>query len=161
MSRHRILFVLGEGGHSAELLRLVPELEAAADLVFIASEADQMADTWVPDAAQIVRVRRPRGKDTGALAAGRDTLVSFAQAAWAVRRLRPSVVITSGPAIGFVVSLAGWLSGARVIFVETISRVTGLSLTGRLMRPIADRYFVQWPGAQAAAKGSVYAGRLM
>ncbi|MDG2112639.1 MAG: hypothetical protein P8N02_08520, partial [Actinomycetota bacterium] len=44
---------------------------------------------------------------------------------------------------------------------ETISRVTGLSLTGRLMRPIADRYFVQWPGAQADAKGSIYAGRLM
>jgi beta-1,4-N-acetylglucosaminyltransferase len=161
VTRHKILFVLGEGGHSAELLRLVPELGASADLVFIASEADQMADTWVPDGAEMIRVRRPRGKDTGVIAAARDTLVSFGQAACAVRRLRPSVVITSGPAIGFVVSVAGWLSGARVIFVETISRVTGLSLTGRLMRPIADRYFVQWPGAQADAKGSIYAGRLM
>ena len=69
VSRHRILFVLGEGGHSAELLHLVPELEGAAELVFIATTADQMADIWVPEGAKVVRVRRPRGKDTGTVAA--------------------------------------------------------------------------------------------
>ncbi len=161
MTRHRILFVLGEGGHSAELLRLVDELGAVGDLVFIATTADRMADEWVPDDAELIRVRRPRGKDTRPVAAVRDTVVSFAQAAWAVRRVRPTAVITSGPAIGLVVSAAGWLMGARIIFIETISRVTGLSLTGRLMRPVADQYFVQWPEAQADAAGSAYAGRLM
>ena len=161
MSDHRILFVLGEGGHSAELLKLVPELDGVGEAVFLATNADTMVDDWVPAGATVAKVRRPRGKDTGHLAAARDTLISLAQAAWAVRRLRPTVVVTSGPAIGFVVSVAGWMSGARIIFVETISRVTGLSLTGRLMRPIADRYFVQWPGAQEDAPGSVYAGRLM
>jgi len=161
VTRHRILFVLGEGGHSAELLRLVDDLAEVGELVFIATTADRMADEWVPDGAEVVKVRRPRGKDTGTLAAIRDTVTSFGQAAWAVRRVKPTAVITSGPAIGLVVAVAGWIVGARVVFVETISRVTGLSLTGRLMRPVADRYFVQWPGAQADVKGSIYAGRLM
>ena len=161
MSDHRILFVLGEGGHSAELLRLVPDLADAGTALFLATDADRMADRWVPAGAEVVRVRRPRAKDSSTLGAARDTLVAFAQAAWAVRRLKPTVVVTSGPAIGFVVSVVGWISGARIVFVETISRVTGLSLTGRLMRPFADRYFVQWPGAAADAPGSRYAGRLM
>lgn len=161
MNDHHILFVLGEGGHSAELLRLVPDLQQMGRLSFIATEADQMADQWVPDGSQLVKIRRPRSKDSSAPAAAWATLVAMTQAARAVRRARPTVVITSGPAIGFVVSLVAWLGGARIIFVETISRVTELSLTGRLMKPLSDRYFVQWPKLTEQVSGSVYAGRLM
>ena len=160
-SAPRVLFVLGEGGDSAELLRLVPELEAGCELVFVASASDQMADRWVPEGARLLRIRRPRSKDASTLRAAVDTSIASLQAALAVWRVQPLAVISSGPAIGVVVAGAAWVIGARVVFVETISRVTSLSLTGRLMRRLADRYFVQWPALVEQVPGAEYRGRLL
>jgi beta-1,4-N-acetylglucosaminyltransferase len=57
-------------------------------------------------------------------------------------------------------SLVAKLVGASVIYVESLSRVRRLSLTGRLMRPLADLYFVQWEELRPAAPRAVFAGRL-
>ena len=76
-------------------------------------------------------------------------------------RVRPGAVLTTGPAIGVPVALATRLLGGEVVFVETISRVTAPSGTGRIMRRVADLHVVQWPQLAAAEPGSVYAGRLL
>lgn len=34
----------------------------------------------------------------------------------------------------------------RVVFVESLCRVQSLSLTGRILYYLADRFVVQWPG---------------
>jgi UDP-N-acetylglucosamine:LPS N-acetylglucosamine transferase len=52
------------------------------------------------------------------------------------------------------------LLGIKVIFVETGSRVTALSLTGRLMYRIANLFFVQWPDLVQRYPKAIYAGRL-
>ena len=67
---------------------------------------------------------------------------------------------SSGPALAVPFALWARLFGARVIFVETGSRVHGLSLTGRLMRPLAHLFFVQWPQLRDRYPGTIYAGRL-
>lgn len=33
----------------------------------------------------------------------------------------------------------------RLVFVESFARVTRLSLTGRILYPLADEFIVQWP----------------
>jgi beta-1,4-N-acetylglucosaminyltransferase len=58
------------------------------------------------------------------------------------------------------VSFFAKLLRAQVIFVESFSRVRRLSMTGRLMRGIADLYFIQWEELRQAASGAIYAGRL-
>ena len=37
------------------------------------------------------------------------------------------------------------LSDSHIVFVESVCRVQKLSLTGRLLYPIADKFLVQWP----------------
>ena len=37
------------------------------------------------------------------------------------------------------------LVDSRIIFVESFCRVQSLSLTGKILYPIADRFVVQWP----------------
>jgi beta-1,4-N-acetylglucosaminyltransferase len=37
------------------------------------------------------------------------------------------------------------LGRTRITFVESVCRVKTLSLTGRLVYPLVDRFFVQWP----------------
>jgi len=158
---HRILVVLGEGGHSAELLRLVPELRSAGDVTFLATTNDVLAEAWVPEEDVLDRVRRPRHKESTRVGTVADLIrcvIGCFVVAW---RRKPTVIVSSGPGVGAVMCWVGWLAGSRIVFVETIARVTGLSMAGRLTRPIADRFFVQWPQAQDQAPGAIYAGQLM
>jgi beta-1,4-N-acetylglucosaminyltransferase len=58
---------------------------------------------------------------------------------------RPDVVIsTGGGEIAIPFCYAGKLMGAKVVFIETLARVTTRSAAGKLIYPIADLFLVQW-----------------
>jgi beta-1,4-N-acetylglucosaminyltransferase len=46
--------------------------------------------------------------------------------------------------VAFLYKLLGILD-ADIVFVESFCRVQKLSLTGKLLYPIADKFIVQWP----------------
>lgn len=70
---------------------------------------------------------------------------------------RPKIIISTGSAPAVWFFYLGILFGAKLIFVESIARVKSLSLTGRLVKPIADYFFVQWPDLAKSTR-SEYAG---
>ncbi|KAF8482801.1 glycosyltransferase family 1 protein [Russula ochroleuca] len=61
------------------------------------------------------------------------------------------VMLLNGPGTCVVLCIATYvnrflgLPSPRLIYVETFARVRVLSLTGKLLRPIVDRFVVQWP----------------
>ncbi|MFO7995583.1 MAG: PssD/Cps14F family polysaccharide biosynthesis glycosyltransferase [Dehalococcoidia bacterium] len=58
---------------------------------------------------------------------------------------RPDVVIsTGGGEIAVPFCYAGKVVGAKVIFIETLARITTKSAAGKLIYPIADLFLVQW-----------------
>ncbi len=69
-----------------------------------------------------------------------------------VRRHRPDVLLSTGGGLTFPVFVAGKLMGARLIYVESLTRVDGPSLTGRLVYPLVDRFFVQWDSAATRSR---------
>ena len=81
--------------------------------------------------------------------------------AWRVLgRTRPKVVLSTGA--GIVVPFA-WLArarGARVVYVESLSRITAPSLTYRLIAPVVTRTYVQWPELAAAMPHARYVGNV-
>ncbi len=87
---------------------------------------------------------------------GRTYFISHAERDWKVvlnlweayrilRRERPDVILSTGagPAVPFAV-VARLFSGARIVFVETITRIRKPSLTGRIMYRLAHRFYYQW-----------------
>jgi len=58
---------------------------------------------------------------------------------------RPDVVISSGAAAGCIMCFLGKLFGAKVIWVDSITNVKRISLSGRMVRHISDLFLVQWP----------------
>jgi UDP-N-acetylglucosamine:LPS N-acetylglucosamine transferase len=58
---------------------------------------------------------------------------------------KPDVVVLTGASIAINFAFAARLLGARVIYVESISRFKDLSLSGRIVYPIANEFYVQWP----------------
>jgi beta-1,4-N-acetylglucosaminyltransferase len=65
--------------------------------------------------------------------------------AWRVlRRHDPSVIVSTGAALALPFFILGKLQRRRLVYVESITRVERLALTGRLVYPLADSFFVQW-----------------
>jgi beta-1,4-N-acetylglucosaminyltransferase len=61
-----------------------------------------------------------------------------------VARERPDVILSAGAGPAVPVALVGkLLFGCRVLFVETIARVSHPSLTGRIMYRLADEFWYQ------------------
>lgn len=77
-----------------------------------------------------------------------------------VRSKRPDAILSTGAALAVPFFLVGKLFGARLVYVESLTRTDAPSLTGKLVYPLADAYFVQWPGA-ARRRRARYEGSLL
>jgi UDP-N-acetylglucosamine:LPS N-acetylglucosamine transferase len=75
-----------------------------------------------------------------------------------LRRVRPDVILSTGAGLAVPLFLVGRLLGARLVYVESLTRTDGLSLSGRLAAPLAHEIFVQWP--QAAEGRARYVGSI-
>ena len=78
-----------------------------------------------------------------------------------LRKERPDVILSTGAEIALPFFYVGKLLGMKTIFIEGLFRVENISRTGRLVYPLADAFFVQWPellricGPKARYEGAV------
>jgi UDP-N-acetylglucosamine:LPS N-acetylglucosamine transferase len=79
------------------------------------------------------------------------------------RRERPDFIVTTGAEIAIPALLVNRLFFHRPsLFIESVSRIDTLSLTGRIAYHLADRVFVQWPGLlRHYGPRAEYYGRLL
>lgn len=132
------------GGHLA-LLRAVEGAFRGCERVWVTAASSQ-AEALRAE-GEDVRVLELWARDTRGLRGARSNLWG----AWRLARtLRPALVVTSGAGHVVPFSLLARAHGARLVFVETMARVTGPSLTGRILAPFAARVVVQWPELAAA-----------
>lgn len=78
-----------------------------------------------------------------------------------VLRERPDVLISSGAAAGGMACILGKLLGAKVIWLDSITNVQRISLSGRMVRPFADLFLVQWPELARRYRKVEYAGAVI
>lgn len=74
---------------------------------------------------------------------------------------RPDVVISTGAAPGCLMCLFGKLLGAKIVWLDSITNVERLSLSGWLIRPFADLFLVQWPELVKRYPNAEYAGAVV
>ena len=161
----RLLVVLGEGGHTRQMLQLLDQLGPQYEYLYLIAAEDRLSEGKIRRPGPVYRVGRPRSKVKGHTdslpeAAG-HTLHSLTQLAPILWRVRPQVVLANGPSVAVPAALLGKLLGARIIYVESASRVQRMSTSGRLVYPFADLFIVQWPALQAQYRKAIYAGRLL
>jgi beta-1,4-N-acetylglucosaminyltransferase len=81
--------------------------------------------------------------------------------AWrTLRVVRPRIMLSTGAGVAVPFAWIARLRGVRVVYVESFTRIEGLSLSGRLIRPIAHRMYVQWPELAGAVPKARYAGNV-
>jgi beta-1,4-N-acetylglucosaminyltransferase len=157
----KLLIVLGSGGHTKEMIRLVDLLGHQHEYCYLVSADDQLSVQKIRVPGVVYRVIRPRWKDTSSLVVVGRTLISAAQALVALLRTRPQAIVSTGPGPAVPASFVARLLGVKVIYIETGSRVFALSSSGRILYRFADLFFVQWPELLASYPRAIYAGRLL
>jgi beta-1,4-N-acetylglucosaminyltransferase len=81
--------------------------------------------------------------------------------AWrVVGTVRPGVVLTTGAGVAVPFAWIARLRGARVVYVESLARIEGPSLSYRLIAPIAERRYVQWPELARALPRTRFVGNV-
>jgi UDP-N-acetylglucosamine:LPS N-acetylglucosamine transferase len=82
--------------------------------------------------------------------------------AWSlVWRLRPKTIVTTGAALAVPFAWIGRLAGAKVVYIESLTRTNAPSLSCRMIRPVTSRVYVQWPGLVPTIPGARYAGNVV
>src|SRR5271156_5379730 len=125
----RVMLVCCQGGHLMQMLALK---SAWADLPHV------WFTTRAADTEALLRDERKIYAHVPTARNVKNMLRNFWLALGVLGRHRPDVVLATGGGVTVPVFVVGKLMGARLIYVESLTRVDGPSLTGRLVYPLTD-----------------------
>lgn len=160
----RVLAILGSGGHTAEMLALLKDISASKPkITYIV--ADDASARKVHDSTQVYRVARARHVGEPFWRAIPRAIACVIGSLRVLILVRPNVVLTNGPASGAIVAIMAlalnsiFVLNTRVVYLESVARVTSLSLSGRILYPLVHRFLVQWPQLLTFYPNAEYYGR--
>jgi UDP-N-acetylglucosamine:LPS N-acetylglucosamine transferase len=158
----RIAVVLGRGGHTAQTFALVDLLGNRFSYLYLIDLLDRLAPKKVHIKGMIRRVLAPRllPQDSRILSTIR-TLFTMLLSLIYFALYRPAAVVSCGTGLTVPVFYAARFLGIKTVFIESMSRVESLSITGRLLRGKTDLFMVQWPGLADRIPEAVYGGQLL
>ena len=78
-----------------------------------------------------------------------------------LRQERPGAVLSTGAGVSVPFVWAARCLGIRTVFIEDLTRVSGLSLSGKLVYWVADVFLVQWPELAARYRRAQFRGRFL
>lgn len=173
------MVVWGSGGHTAEMLRLLQTMNTSkfSPWYFVLADTDKHSaakiEKWshrLPKGMllNVEWLRIPRAREVK-----QSWITSFFTSAWAsfycffiVLHKRPQNILCNGPGTCIPICLSAFLlrivgiCDPLIIFCESWCRVSNLSLSGRILYYIADKFVVHWPELAEKYPRAEYLGRL-
>ncbi len=158
----KIAVVLGQGGHTAQTFALVDLLGPQYEYLYMIGILDRLTRRKIRITGRILPVIPPRllPQDSRIMSALR-TVVTLLLSLLYFIVLRPSLVISCGTGLTVPIFYSARILGIRRVFIESMSRVHALSITGRHLLGKTDLFFVQWPELAQRLRGAVYGGQLL
>jgi UDP-N-acetylglucosamine:LPS N-acetylglucosamine transferase len=148
-NQQRILAVASSGGHWVQLRRLAPAFEGH-DVAYLTTDRGHRSEVG---SARFHAVNDANRWNKLAL------LRCVLKILWVVLRERPTVVVSTGAAPGYLAIRCARLLGARTVWIDSVANVEELSMSGRMASTRADLCLTQWPHL---ARGSVkYLGAVL
>mmetsp|Transcript_17917 Transcript_17917/g.22845 ORF Transcript_17917/g.22845 Transcript_17917/m.22845 type:complete len:170 (+) Transcript_17917:242-751(+) len=125
-----------------------PKIEKTENFQWSAASSNCNSNSWY----RFHSIKRSREVGQSWFTTVFTTFLSIVDSLVLVLKLKPDVVLCNGPGtcipvcIGALLLRVFCITDPVIIFVESFCRVKSLSLSGRIMYPVADRFIVQWPG---------------
>lgn len=132
----KLFLVCSNGGHFFEMMALDPLWS-------------RFSRTWVTFRSPYTERTLDRETVVWAFQPTNRNLPNFVRnfvLAWKVlRREHPDVIVSAGAGVSVPFVYAGHLLGIPSVYIESLTRVRTLSLSGKLVYPVVKRFLVQWP----------------
>lgn len=183
---HIFLF-LGSGGHTGEMLRLVENykkvLLAQGNTIYVGysdlksrqSFTDRIASKHRECRFEYLHFHKAREVNASlirSLVSVVQTLLASLMVIYRVSRSmskNPHLVLLNGPGTCCIIAtwfkVIEWLNlfqpSSNIIYIESLARITTLSLTGKILYWIADLYVVQWEQLKISHPRAKYHGILV
>jgi beta-1,4-N-acetylglucosaminyltransferase len=146
-----VILVCSSGGHLQEMLALEPVWSAYSRVWVTFDKSD--ARSLLRD-ERVVYAYSPTNRNV------KNLLRNHVLAWRTLRVVGPRVLLTTGAGVAVPFAWVGRLLRVRIVYVESFARITGPSLTGRLVAPIAHRAYVQWPEMEGRLAKARYVGNV-
>jgi beta-1,4-N-acetylglucosaminyltransferase len=149
----KLCLVCSQGGHMSEMLRLQSAFDEH-DYFFVTFKSDALNDLKNTYFIQFTKNKR---------FARIMMFRTFLEAAKIMHKERPDLIVSTGSGIiAIPFCYVGKLLGIRIVYIETLARVTSPSLCGKFIYPIADLFLVQWESLLSAyGRKAKYWGRVI
>ena len=157
-----VAVILGRGGHTAQTFALVDLLGSEYDYLYLIGILDPLTPKKVKIPGKILPVIPPRllPQDSRIMSIIR-TLITLVLSIVYFILYRPRIAISCGTGLTVPIFYAARALNVKTVFIESMSRVESLSITGRLLRGRTDLFIVQWEDLAARTPGAIYGGQLL
>jgi len=142
-----LLLVCSSGGHLMQMLELRPAWDAFSRVWVTFDKSDARS---LLRGERVVYAHGPTNRNL------RNLVRNLALAHRVLRVSRPSALVTTGAGVAVPFAWIARLRRIPVLYIESFTRIEELSMSGRMIRPIAERLYVQWP--DTGKTGGRYAG---
>jgi len=148
----RLLLVASPGGHLLQMVMLEPAWREFEHFWVTLSAPD--SDYLLAD-EDVVFAHGPTPRNI-------PNFLRNLRLAWrTIRDRNPDVIVSTGAALAVPFFMVGRLRRRRLVYVESLTRVERLALSGRLVYPLADAFLVQWETATRGRRRAVFAGSIV
>lgn len=155
----KTLIVLGSGGHTTEILRIVQKLnkEKYTPRIYVQAKTDVISSQKVEEIEKvkndykIIKISRSREVGQSYLTSVLTTIWTILQSFPIIWKEKPDLLLCNGPGTCIPLCLVTFffktifILNTKIVFVESFCRVKSFSLTGKILYYLANHTIVLWP----------------
>ena len=177
-SKKSIMIILGSGGHTGEILLMIQKLDfnKFSSCYFVSSHNDKNSENKAKESIPIdkfkntkfifLKIYRSRNVGQSFISSIPTTLYALFQSFFILIKYRPNMVVTNGPGVAFPILFIGYilrilmiLCEFKIMFIESYCRTKSISLCGKIVEPLCDRFIVLWKNLES--KKREYLGKIL
>jgi UDP-N-acetylglucosamine:LPS N-acetylglucosamine transferase len=149
----KLLLICSSGGHIYEMFCL-KDFWKDKERVWVSFQKPDVEDL-LKDEQKVYWAAYPTTRNA------KNTLKNLWLAQKVLREEKPDVIISTGAGVAVPFFYLAKPLGIKTIYVESITRINELSLTGKLVYPIVSRFLVQWEELAQKLPKAEYHGRIV
>lgn len=154
-----VLYILGSGGHTSQMIELSKDIKDKVNYFYLVHKDDEVSEHKIIYPGKIIKVSRAAGFNTNKILIIFKSIILFFKALFILKKNKIDLFISAGPGISIPFAYASKLLNIKIIFIESWSRVKTKSISGRLIYPISNLFFVQWKDNLKNYPKAIYRGR--
>ena len=152
----KVIFVASSGGHLSEILKL-KELFNEYEYLLVTEYTPVTATLKNEYNTEYLKY----GPNKNIIKYLGVAIYNIFKSIKVLSKFKPNTVVSTGAQIGGIMCFFAKLMGKKVIYIESLAKVNTLSVTGKMVYPFCNKFYVQWSNLEEKYKKAEYIGRLM